>query len=67
MPNPPERPEWYVSLPLSDLNKLRMDAELMDTMKRENAQLRNELNGLRNMFTELQIAFGELRREIKGR
>lgn len=68
MATPPDRSgEWYVSLPLSDLNKLRAEVELMDKMKRENVQLRNELNGLRNMFSELQAAFGELRRELKGR
>ena len=59
--------EWYVSIPLSDLNKLRMDVELLDSMKRENLQMRRELDGLRILFSELQVAFGELRRELKGR
>lgn len=59
--------DWYVSLPLSDLNLLRNELLTLEGMKAENAQLRRELDGLRNMFSELQISFGELRRELKGR
>lgn len=33
----------------------------------ENAQLRRELDGLRNMYNELLVQFGEVKREIKGR
>ena len=33
----------------------------------ENAQLRNELDGLRTMFNELLVQFGEVKREVKGR
>lgn len=67
MPNLPERPEWYVNVPFSDLHKLMNQLQIMDEMKQENAKLRRELEGLRNMFSELQVSFGELRREIKGR
>lgn len=67
MPSPSPKAEWYVNIPFSDLHKLVNQVETLDTMKKENAQLRRELDGLRNMFSELQIAFGELRREIKGR
>ena len=59
--------DWYVSLPLSDLDVLRNQLVTLEGMKAENAQLRRELEGLRNMFTELQTAFGELRRELRGR
>lgn len=59
--------KWFVSIPFDDLNKLLHEKELLEEMKKENAQLRREMDGLRNMFTELQIAFGELRRESKGR
>lgn len=33
----------------------------------ENAQLRGELDGLRTMFNELLVQFGEVKREVKGR
>ena len=59
--------EWYVNVPLSELNKLVNQLDFMDSLKQENEQLRREMDGLRNMFSELQIAFGELRRESKGR
>lgn len=59
--------EWYVNIPFSDLHKLINQLDFMDSVKMENAQLRRELDGLRNMFTELQVAFGDLRRELKGR
>lgn len=59
--------EWMVSIPFSDLNKLINQLDTMDAIIQDNAQLRRELDGLRNLFTELQIAFGELRRELKGR
>ena len=58
---------WYVNIPLSELNELLYQQELLDKMKTENDQLRREMDGLRNMFTELQTAFGELRRELRGR
>ena len=58
---------WYVNIPLSELNELLHQQESLDKIKAENAQLRREMDGLRNMFTELQTAFGELRRELRGR
>lgn len=67
MSSPPQKAEWYVNIPFSDLHKLVNQVETLDIMKQENAQLRRELDGLRNMFSELQVAFGELRREVKGR
>ena len=39
----------------------------LEKLEEDNTQLRRELEGLRNMFSELQTAFGELRRELKGR
>lgn len=61
------KPEWYVSLPFSDLNKLLHEKELLEEMKKDNAQLRREMDGLRTMFNELLTTFGELRRELNGR
>ena len=61
------KPEWFVSLPFSDVEKLLHEKELLEEMKKENAQLRREMDGLRNMYNELLVVFGELRREINGR
>ena len=58
---------WFVSIPFSDLEKLLHEEKLLDDMKKENAQLRREMDGLRNMFNELLTTFGELRREVNGR
>ena len=68
MPKQSDDPrEWYVNIPVSELHNLINQLDFMDSIKMENAQLRRELDGLRNMFTELQVAFGDLRRELKGR
>ena len=66
-PTPTRSREWSVNIPFADLQKLLNNVELMEKMEVENAQLRRELEGLRIMFSELQTAFGELRRELKGR
>lgn len=67
MKDSPVKPEWYVNIPFSDLNKLVNQLETLDGMKQENAQLRREMDGLRNMYNELLVQFGELRRELRGR
>lgn len=65
--SPAEKTPWYVNIPFSDLHSLVNQLESLDEMKAENAQLRREMQGMRNMFSKLQVAFGELRRELKGR
>ena len=68
MPDVPQRPnEWYVNIPFSDIHKLVDHLGELDSMRKENAQLRREMDGLRNLYSELLTAFGELRREIKKR
>ena len=68
MPTIPERSkEWYVNIPFSDLNLLINQLENMEAIQNDNAQLRREMDGMRNMFNELLTAFGDLRRELKGR
>lgn len=68
MPTIPERGnEWYVNIPFSDLNKLVNHLGTLDEIREENAQLRREMEGMRNMYSELLLAFGELRREIRKR
>ena len=68
MPRPPDRNnEWMVSIPFSDLHKLVNQLDTMDAIIHDNAQLRREVDGLRNMYNDLLVVFGELRRELKGR
>lgn len=68
MPTVPNRSkEWYVNIPFSDLNMLVNQLEILDSIQEENAQLRREMDGLRNMYNDLLVVFGELRRELKGR
>ena len=68
MPEVPQRPnEWYVNIPFSDLNKLVNHLGELDSMREANAQLHREVEGLRNLYSELLVAFGELRREIRKR
>ena len=68
MPTIPDRSkEWMVSIPFSDLNLLINQLDSLDAVRAENAQLRREMDGVRNMFSELLTAFGELRRELRGR
>lgn len=59
--------DWHLNIPLSDANMLVNQLETLDKLKEENAQLRREMDGLRNMYNDLLVVFGELRRELKGR
>lgn len=64
----PQRPDpWYVNIPFNDLNKLVNQLESLDEIKAENAQLRREMDGLRNLYNDLLTVFGDLRRELKER
>ena len=66
-PEPNRQFDWSVNIPFADLYQLINHLEATDALKRENAQVRRELDGLRNMFSELLDQFGELRRELRGR
>lgn len=59
--------EWCVSVPRDELNALLNFKQDMERIHDENAQLRRKLDGLRNMFNELLVQFGEVKREVKGR
>lgn len=67
MPDSTRQQEWSVNIPFSDLHQLMNHLDALDGLKRENAQLRREMDGLRNLYNELLDKFGELRREIRGR
>lgn len=62
-----KRHEWSVSVPLDDLLELIRYTDSLEQMREDNKQLRRELEGLRNMFTELQMAFGDVKRELMKR
>lgn len=57
--------EWMVSLPLSQLLALKQQPEMFEQMKQENAQLRRELDALRNMYSEMIQQFGDIKRELR--
>lgn len=59
--------DWRVSVPMEELTALINFRSEMNKIHDENAQLRNELDGLRAMFNELLVQFGEVKREVKGR
>ena len=58
---------WQVTLPIKDLMTLLTFAEDVERIEKENKQLRQELEGLRNMFSELCQQFGDIKRELKRR
>ena len=58
---------WQVTLPIKDLMTLLTFAEEVERIEKENKQLRQELDGLRNMFSEVCQQFGDIKRELKRR
>lgn len=58
---------WQVILPIKDLMTLLTFAEDVERIEKENKQLRQELEGLRNMFSEVCQQFGDIKRELKRR
>ena len=56
--------EWLVSVPLSQLLELKQSADEYEKMKAENNQLRNEIEGLRRVQTDIMVAFGDLKRSL---
>lgn len=57
--------EWMVSLPLTQLLALKQQPEMFEQMKQENAQLRRELEALRNLYSEMIQQFGDIKRELR--
>lgn len=59
--------EWQVTLPIKDLISLLNFSEDLQKMKDENKQLRREMEGLQNMFSEVCQQFGDVKRELRRR
>ena len=59
--------EWQVTLPIQDLVSLLNFKDDLQKMKDENKQLRREMEGLQNMFSEVCQQFGDVKRELKRR
>lgn len=59
--------EWQVTLPIKDLISLLNFSEDLQKMKDENKQLRREMEGLQNMFSEVCQQFGDVKRELMRR
>lgn len=58
-------PDFYITLRLRELTTLVDAFGAIPQLTAENAQLRREVNALRSQYSELLIAFGDLRREVK--
>ena len=68
MAQPPDKSgEWTVNVPLSDLIKLVQYQQNADHTQEELARIRQELSGLRNLYSEVLGVIGDLRRELKRR
>lgn len=65
--NPPSAPSgsWLIQVPLSELVALQELPAQMEGLKKENQQLRRELDGLRRIQSETIQALGDLRRSLK--
>ena len=59
--------DWQVTLPIKDLISLLNFSDDLQKMKDENKQLRREMEGLQNMFSEVCQQFGDVKRELKRR
>jgi len=59
--------DWFLQVPLSALVALQGLPGQLEEMKKDNAQLRKELEALRRMYFELLDKFSELKRESNGR
>ena len=64
MANRKQSPDWRVDLPLADLLKLKEQMDIVEQLRKDNLQLRRELNGLRNLYSDLLVRLEELRRDI---
>lgn len=63
----PSSSDWMIQVPLSELAALQSLPARMDGLEAENKQLRRELDGLRNMFSQVMQQFGDVKRQLKGR
>ena len=59
--------EWQVTLPIKELMSLIHFADDVERIEKENKQLREELEGLRNMFSEVCQQFGDIKRNLNRR
>lgn len=57
--------DWLVQVPLSDLLTLQEIATNIQTLKADNEQLRREITALHCLYSELLIAFSDVKRERK--
>lgn len=59
--------EWQVTLPIKELLTLIHFADDVERIEKEIKQLRQELEGLRNMFSEVCQQFGDIKRNLNRR
>lgn len=58
---------WLVSIPLEELLRLQHLVPEMDQLKKDNVQLRRELEALRRIQGETLQLVGDLRRQIANK
>ena len=58
--------DWLIQIPLSELVALQGLPAQMGALQAENAKLRRELEGLRNIAFQTLEKVSELRREVKS-
>ena len=56
--------QYFITLPLGDLQKLASLPSQVEQLSRENNQLKNELVGLRSVLNQTMILVADLRREM---
>lgn len=59
--------DWLVQVPLSELVALKGMVEHLAKLDANNAQLRREVDALRNIQSEVMQLVGDLRREVSKR
>lgn len=64
---PDQANEWTVNVPLSDLIKLVEFQQNQNQTQDELGRIRQELSGLRNLYSEVLGVIGDLRRELTRR
>ena len=57
---PKKLPDIQVLIPYKDLCNLLQSAEDVESLKKENGQIKEQMSALRCMFTELMEKFREL-------
>ena len=56
--------DWHIEMPLSDLLKIKEQLDTIEYLKKDHERLRQEMNGLRNLYSALLIRVDELKQDL---